>query len=599
MSPFSRQALPPGVATSADLDVWPEGLLASIFEVGDDEEQARIVRFSSHFKRTVLMSSDYSGYWGDREALTLLAEACLRMYNWDLQPQITWVRACDFNPVCRQVIKDAYGPYDHRAQPIGAEPSKKACILVNLLHRIPKVASDWIDAARPAKQASVQEAVAAHQDIFEWLDANKLWVFPADAVSQCVTCGQECFVQPLLKMYPEKYQHLISGGDPPSKKARTEQPWTRPLVINCSGTTCTGWTPAGKCLRQADPSEIPHAVYVLDRMRSAQLELEDAFIQENSAFYDYMVKIKKPLEQTHGIIKVVWGPIKGGFPVRRERSYMAGWNKKTMAWVGPESDEDVQAHFASFFARDVVSDFSIYCRSSPADTQRELARLAVTRGHHIGDNDLSGLSPWEMRATVLCPGALLRHQQHDSSRGDTVPWICDLDQHNDGGASTPGRLMPAHLTHGQMWAWLANGIERPVDAVESFYAHGHMMFPGSPYGSRLARALPSLSEGSRKHLVGNGYHLPSMASWQLYVMSHLVHLRDVVAHPGLNLDLGGDEDRRSDATDLFDFDESGQAVEPNEQAEPNEQGESNEQAESSHAVSDEPSESGEQVEIRE
>lgn len=160
----ARQALPPGVATSADLDVWPERLLASIFEVGDDEEQARIVRFSSHFKRTLLMSSDYSGYWGDREALTLLAEACLRMYNWDLQPQITWVRACDFNYVCRQVIKDAYDP---EVQPIGVEPPKKACIFLDLLHRIPKVARDWIDAARPAKQASVQEAVAAHQDIFE------------------------------------------------------------------------------------------------------------------------------------------------------------------------------------------------------------------------------------------------------------------------------------------------------------------------------------------------------------------------------------------------------------------------------------------------
>ena len=32
-------------------------------------------------------------------------------------------------------------------------------------------------------------------------------------------------------------------------------------------------------------------------------------------------------------------------------------------------------------------------------------------------------------------------------------------------------------------------------------------------------------------MCGNGYHLPSMASWQLYVLSHVVSKKDIVFEP--------------------------------------------------------------------
>jgi hypothetical protein len=123
-----------------------------------------------------------------------------------------------------------------------------------------------------------------------------------------------------------------------------------------------------------------------------------------------------------------------------------------------------------------------------------------------------------------------------------------------------------------MWAWLPGNVERPVTAVESFYAHGHMLF-GGPYGCRIANAMPGLSEGKRKHLVGNGYHLPSMMSWQLYVLSHLIHLSEVRVSPSRNLDLGGEEFEEDKSIASAESDNVVEKVLPFHEAEADDEGE--------------------------
>ena len=144
------------------------------------------------------------------------------------------------------------------------------------------------------------------------------------------------------------------------------------------------------------------------------------------------------------------------------------------------------------------------------------------------------LSAEEWNQKILSPCQLLRHDAYEKVRARTdapLPFFADLEQNVAVGRSTPGAVLPAHLTHGVFWAWLHDGSERPVLPLESLYAHGLHVYPTSHFRCTILPKLLTLKPGQLKLLCGNGYHLPTMASWQLYILSHSLHKKDMVVSP--------------------------------------------------------------------
>ena len=74
------------------------------------------------------------------------------------------------------------------------------------------------------------------------------------------------------------------------------------------------------------------------------------------------------------------------------------------------------------------------------------------------------------------------------------------------------------MRHSTCWSWLAN---RPFLASEIAVAHGYPMFGdgGIPI-SPTAALLRGQSASKLQSLVGNGFHIPSMAAWLVYVLAH-------------------------------------------------------------------------------
>ena len=90
-----------------------------------------------------------------------------------------------------------------------------------------------------------------------------------------------------------------------------------------------------------------------------------------------------PLEDTHQVLSLILSPSMLGWPVRRTRMFSAGLNRNKIAWLGPESSEDLLEDFMSFFAASVEVDGGVFLISSEEDVLAEEKRMARCRGHNF------------------------------------------------------------------------------------------------------------------------------------------------------------------------------------------------------------------------
>ena len=90
----------------------------------------------------------------------------------------------------------------------------------------------------------------------------------------------------------------------------------------------------------------------------------------------------------------------------------------------------------------------------------------------------------------------------------------DLEKNVGSGSSTAGSMPPSFLTHGTLHSWTA---DRVLTVKELNFAHGFNVFPDQR-GRSSAHILESLPPGQQKNLLGNGWHLPALASWVFYIL---------------------------------------------------------------------------------
>eukprot|EP00438_Fugacium_kawagutii_P033637 Skav229860 [mRNA] locus=scaffold148:134151:135907:- [translate_table: standard] len=279
--------------------------------------------------------------------------------------------------------------------------------------------------------------------------------------------------------------------------------------------------------------------------------------QDCPLYPDRTEKLAEPLKKTHLLMSVVLEPSMLGWPARRKRMFSCGLSKATMAWIGPQNSDDVLKDFLRFFEEPVTEDGSVFLLADQKaiyDEQRVLARL---RGHVHTPENVTDLGKHQF----LAPGQLVRleaYRKHFAAwmeKNPTKEVFVDLDQ-NLQGSSTAGEWIPSLLTHGSIYALKA---DRLVTMGELFFSHGYNMFGfGKGSSIRTCRAKDFLKECSipnQMHLLGNGWHLPVVASWFLYCLAHTVRLnRNVTVIPEKSLlRKGGSELKEDDDCDVLEI----------------------------------------------
>ncbi|CAJ1412420.1 unnamed protein product, partial [Effrenium voratum] len=497
----------PGPSSAADLRRWPLTVLDRLTQRNDGSDGERLHRLESHFRRGLCVYSDYSGISGEHEIFWQMTHALQQRSMYASMDSVQLTRVCDFGSVQQNVLMQ-----------LSALEPEGFCVMQDINDRLPPVARQVLDAAMPPRDADVVTAAAAYKDMASYLMDNRQWVY-TDAFSQCLAHSRRCRLFRRIDDSPA--QELDADSQPsPSKRPRVEGP--RKLRINFAGTTCKGWSMAGKQLQFSDVSERPHAVWITERFRRAEVAEEDLFFSECTPKYPVQVKISEPLQPTHTVISVVVGPDSLGWPVRRKRVFCCGLSNATVAWLGPPEDQ-VQADFYKFFQATLQLTGDVFLLASPEEVYAEQTRLAKLRGHFLPETPAA-----VQKHQVYSPGQLVRLQAYDKMRlckfGRDHPFFADLEQNAGYGSSTAGSILPSCLTHGTLHSWTA---DRLVTAKELFFAHGFNVFPDEaawPVQCKVAEILEGLPSGHQKMLLGNGWHIPTLSSWVFYVLCHTVRI---------------------------------------------------------------------------
>ena len=205
------------------------------------------------------------------------------------------------------------------------------------------------------------------------------------------------------------------------------------------------------------------------------------------------------------------------------RNLTFAMNKATMVWMGPAAEE-VQADFERFFKRSVECTGDVFLVASRDEVRDYQLAMAQMRGK-ILSKEAREQAP--LSQTCQYTGAqIARLQEYEANRpnpgfGGRGTWFADIDQHYKRGSSTPGTSVPCQLTHSTVHAWAA---DRAMLPMELFLAHGFNVYPGATENSReccINGFLRQLSRKQQQELLGNGWHLPTVAMWTMYCLAHV------------------------------------------------------------------------------
>ena len=155
--------------------------------------------------------------------------------------------------------------------------------MADLNDRLPPEAIAVLDSMVPQDKAKVPagEVLQAYRTMLSYLVDNRQWLFPSDPKSFCVVHGRQCSLCPAAAATSSSAKRQRTTAEiRQMSRSDDSADCPAPLRINTAGTTCVGWSSAGKSLQFRDPSERPHAIWSVERLRRAELQVEDVFVSE-------------------------------------------------------------------------------------------------------------------------------------------------------------------------------------------------------------------------------------------------------------------------------------------------------------------------------
>ena len=139
--------------------------------------------------------------------------------------------------------------------------NSEICVLGDMLERLPSTAQSTIAKMKPKEHWRREEKHEAYQDIRCYLMENCQWCHPPEAKLICLVHGYECPCFPLSK------RALPSSDDEPSTSDLQPR---RHLQVDAAGITCKSCSCAGLQTRESHESELPHAIWLSERVALAE-----------------------------------------------------------------------------------------------------------------------------------------------------------------------------------------------------------------------------------------------------------------------------------------------------------------------------------------
>ena len=527
----------PFVESAQSLFQWPQRVAEAL------SEPAACSRLQSMLLSRVVVSSDYSGYGSEIEALSCVLRALETRNGWDFAQQpFIFSRVCDIGAVPQKVLMAlSKGHFQSRM-----------CLFEDIIDHCHTSAAEYLRAAVPPDNCTQQEASDAYSDILQWLLRNRAWALDCNLKQTCLVHRGKCHVCPTAawirnsKVLVKKRRKCAGGtleeadgqprsghenlaedgnrgedGNVPATRPGLDRPW----AASFGGVTCDGWSTMGSQQRFAHSSELAHAVWIAERKVRAEQCAEDVAFVECTARYPASVKLR-PLESTHWIFHFKCSPLALGYPVSRSRVFAACINKSTLAWIGPS--EYWEQDFWAKFGRDCASSGDSLFSASVSERLEEYVQLAAQQKNFITAEKFRTLSDEQCLASLLSPGQqqrLAKYLQHRHElESPSGHFVFDTDHHLEA-RRMAGVYWPCMLTHGTIVSAPRQGGMKLATALEHFGAQGLHLFSASSADnpiSPLKPILQGLKIHQLKNLSGRGVNLPVLSAFMWYVLSNTV-----------------------------------------------------------------------------
>ena len=473
------------------------------------------------------------------------------------------LRACDIGQLPQHVLVSLANlePNEH----------KRMCVFADVVQHCAPQAVSWLRAAAPGEDCSADEAKKAYSTILKWLLANRSWVFPLDGKQECLVHKQQCPVCPLaawsarvkhlqerstaFKSQKRKFQAVADSLPEGSAAAQVQEgqdslasgsassvsvgpgesdecdnacdlEGERPLSVCFAGVTCDGWSSMGLQKRYSHDSELPHSVWVAERIARAQQSVEDLAFVEFTSKYPAEDKLSAPMSGTHRVLHLKVDPQAFGFPVSRPRMFAACLNLETIVWAGPENWKD---DFADKFQTPCALSGDVLFLATPEQRACHYKEMAKQqRNFKASQKAWEELSDQELLASTLSPGQQQRAQKYLAARermeGPNGSYLFDVEHHLEA-RNMGGPLWPCLLTHGCVVSAPRRGRLRIATPAEHLGAQGLHVLPAACEDnaqSPLAPILLKLKGHQMKQLSGRGVHVAVLAAWMTYILSNIV-----------------------------------------------------------------------------
>lgn len=567
-----RQSFPPGPLTAAELSNWPIAVTEGLGMNSEDASGEELkIRLWTTLMRGLRWRTDYTGVDCFREACEMALLGCEHQWGWEWpRPPFVWDRSCDKGKVqsdlLLQVARDLDDSYP--------------CHFLDILHRLPDPAQEYLRAAQPFKKDKAADRIKAYEDIGRYVADNNSWLFPKGATSWCAVHQKMCPV--------------VRSDVPPawSSRGSGHHGAQGALRVSAAGVCCQGWSSEGQGTAKGHTAELPHTIWLQERHEFFTRNDEDVCFSECTPRYPGKAVLQQKLGDMATVVGVVTGPELQGWPCKRQRVLTAAINNSTTRWLGPPP-EKVPQDFAKRFHRSVQLNGDVLFRASGAEVNQEYSSLANSRKFATSLAEITAMPKDEVLTRVLPPGGIQRmrdwHERMESLTGHAGLLVADLD-HNTTAGSSAGLDWPVQLTHGSICLLKENITDwRLATGLECFGAMGFNMHPHDDCKfprSKLFPYLKQLPPYQQKMLSGNGMHLLTQASFVMYVLANVA---PVDYRMGMNLVSRGDS-WEEQCTDDFAF-----AIEGDTQASAEDQEETgqqmdkgqNEQSEEEEQVKDE------------
>ena len=209
------------------------------------------------------------------------------------------------------------------------------------------------------------------------------------------------------------------------------------------------------------------------------------------------------------------------YPSKRSRVLSFSGSLARLMWTGPSTQAEIQKDFNDTFNRQMILDGDAYLKASPTDVNRVYRQLLQKRHVHVSEKDDIDVHGRGVLRSALSAGHMNRLDAYNELRITDKACIADLDHWPGSPGDTSGPLFPVQLRHSHLYSFKKR---RLCLGLEHVHAQGWNVFGDSCFETPLLPLFKTLKESCIKDLSGNAMHLPCIAAWYLYVMTHIVRL---------------------------------------------------------------------------